>query len=54
MNDNDWQLQDNYREADCCENCVHAYIWSANFITCKLHRSDVADTMICNSFAREE
>lgn len=54
MNNKDWQSQDDYREADCCENCKHARVWSANIIICKLHGADVADTMICNSFEREE
>lgn len=54
MNNKDWQTQDDYREADCCENCKHGRVWSANVITCKLHGADVADVMICNSFKRKE
>lgn len=53
LKNNDWKLQDDYREADCCENCIHGRAWSANVITCRLHGEDVADTMVCNSFEKK-
>lgn len=54
MNNKDWQAQDDFREADCCENCKHGRAWAANCIACTLHGGQVTNTMICNSFEKTE
>lgn len=56
MNDNNWQFQDNYREADCCGCCKYARQWrmELSLVECRLHGDEVEFLNVCDSFERKE